>query len=127
MFKRIILFTGALIASFIVLFFLHEKVLEELGLQLNYSLLNVYLFFVISSIIVYIFVEVILEYIPQQAGYAYLMSMMIKLGIFMLIFNSAIFTEEKLEMFKRISIVIPMFIFLIIEAVGVSKQLMKSQ
>jgi hypothetical protein len=62
-------------------------------------------------------VELLSAKLPNQVGYIYLSSVFVKIGIFVLVFKSIIFSIEVLPMSERISIVIPMFIFLIIEAI----------
>jgi hypothetical protein len=61
--------------------------------------------------------------LPSQAGYAYLASMFLKIGFFVMIFQSTIFSDIELEKFERVSLIIPLFLFLIIEAVAVSRLL----
>jgi len=88
----------------------------------SYSLLSIYLFHIISAIIVYCIVELIASILPNQAGYAYLASVFLKLGFFVLIFNNPVFTET-LSKPERFSLVIPLFLFLISEALATAKLL----
>lgn len=121
MIKRILLFLSALVLVFIVSYFLNSYlVVEE---KFAFSLLSVYLFHTIAAFIVYSVVEFIADYMPNQAGYTYLASIFLKIGFFVLIFNSSVFANGNLSKSERFSLVAPLFLFLITEAVAVSKLL----
>lgn len=121
MIKRILLFLLALVLLFIVSYFLNSYlVIEE---NFSFSLLSVYLFHTIAALIVYAVVEFVADKMPNQAGYAYLASIFIKIGFFVLIFNTTVFANPNLTKPERISLVVPLFLFLITEAVVVSKLL----
>lgn len=121
--KRILYFIIAIIALFILSYPLHKYLLQSKEIVLSYSLLSVYLFHIISAILIYIIVEVIANYLPSQAGYGYLASVFLKLGFFVLIFNNPIFTNGNLSKPDRYSLVVPLFIFLITEAIATAKLL----
>ncbi|MFY7671840.1 DUF6168 family protein [Tenacibaculum sp. MEBiC06402] len=121
MIKRILLFLSALVLLFIVSYFLNSYlVVEE---KFSFSLLSVYLFHTIASLLVYAVVEFIADKMPNQAGYTYLASIFLKIGFFVVIFNSSVFANPNLSKPERISLVVPLFLFLITEAVAVSKLL----
>jgi len=83
----------------------------------------VYLFNSIASIVIYGCIELVAEKLPSQAGYAFLACVFLKIGLFIVLFQSTVFPEEKLEVFQRLSLMIPFFLFIIIEAAGVAKLL----
>jgi len=120
MIKRIILVAVLFILLFVVSYSIHTSLLNE---NLSFSLINVYLFHTISVILVYITVEVVSSKLPNQAGYAYLMMMCLKIGAFILIFQTTVFSKTTLSQAERISLVVPLFLFLIIEAISVGKLL----
>ena len=122
MIKRIIYFIVAIIVLFILSYPLHNYVVTSQEISLSYSLLSIYIFHIISAIIIYCIVEAIANYLPSQAGYGYLASVFLKLGFFVLIFKNPVFTEN-LSKPERISLVIPLFLFLISEALGAGKLL----
>ena len=123
MIKRILTYLSIIILVFIVVFYAHQYVLESKQLVLSYSLLNVYLFNAIASVIIYFCIEVVAEKLPSQAGYAFLACVFLKIGFFVVLFQATVFSEVKLELFQRLSLMIPFFLFIIIEAVGVAKLL----
>ena len=123
MIKRIVSYLLIVVAVFVVVFFTHQYVLDSKQLVLSYSLLNVYLFNAIASIIIYGCIELVAEKLPSQAGYAFLTCVFLKIGLFIVLFQATVFSEVKLELFQRLSLMIPFFLFIIIEAAGVAKLL----
>ena len=127
MIKRIITYVLTIAITFLISYFVHQYILSNMNLSVSYSLLNVYLFHVIATIIVYGIIEYVAEKLPSQAGYAYLTSVFLKIGFFTLIFQSSILSEVKLPLFERVSLIAPFFFFLLIEAIFTSKLLNTKQ
>ncbi|WP_299834238.1 DUF6168 family protein [uncultured Tenacibaculum sp.] len=125
MIKRILIFTVTLILLFLLSYFTNAYLVKEL--TFSFSLLQVYLFHVIAAFIVYGIIEFVASILPNQAGYAYLASIFIKIGLFVLIFNGSVFAKENLSRPERLSLVVPLFLFLITEAVAISKLLNTKQ
>ncbi len=123
MIKRILTYVSIIILFFIVVFFTHQYILDSKQLVLSYSLLNVYLFNAIASIIIYGCIELVAEKLPSQAGYAFLACVFLKIGFFVVLFQATIFSEIRLPLYSRLSLMVPFFLFIIIEAVGVAKLL----
>ena len=123
MIKRILTYLSIIFLVFVVVFFTHQYVLDAKQLILSYSLLNIYLFNAIASIIIYGCIELVAEKVPSQASYAFLACIFLKIAFFVVLFQVAIFPEVRLELFQRLSLIIPFFLFIIIEAVGVAKLL----
>ena len=123
MIKRILTYLSIIFLVFVVVFFTHQYVLEYKQQVLSYSLLNVYLFNAIVSIIIYGCIELVAEKLPSQAGFAFLACVFLKIGFFVVLFQTTVFPEVKLEMFQRLSLMIPFFLFIIIEAVAIAKLL----
>lgn len=122
MIKRILYFTIASALVFAISYFPHQAILNTKEISLSFSLLSVYLLFVFSGIVIYAITELISEKLPSQAGYAYLASIFLKIGLFVLLFQDSVFTNE-LSKPERFSLIIPLFLFLIIEAIAISKLL----
>ncbi len=87
----------------------------------RFSPTAVYGFHAIATFVVYIMVEFALKKIPNETGYLYLASMMIKLGLFVLIFKESFFSNIPLTSSEKVVLVLPLFIFLTVEAIGVAK------
>ncbi len=116
MIKRIIIATVGILLLLAVSYGIHSNVITQI---VSFSLLNVYVFFALSAILVYAVVELVFNYLPNQAGYAYLMLMFLKIGAFVLLFQADIFSEVDLSRADRISLVVPLFLFLMAEALAV--------
>ncbi len=123
MIKRIAIFTIVVIVLFLASYSLHDYILLSKEIDLVFSLFNIYLYYAVSAILIYGIVEAISSKLPNQAGYAFLASIFLKIGFFVLIFQSTIFTDIPLTKPERFSLVIPLFLFLIIETVAISKLL----
>ncbi|MFQ3214461.1 MAG: hypothetical protein ACJAT1_000038 [Marivirga sp.] len=125
MIKRLIVFYLLLIAVSFTAFFVHQFLLAEHEIVLHYSLFNVYLFNVLSCTFICLAAELLSVKLPSQVGYAYLASVFVKMGTFVLLFKETIFNESGFLMTDRLSMVIPTMLFLIIEA-GYCGRLMNS-
>lgn len=125
MIKRILIFFIVLLSLFYISYFSNLYLLGNT--ELSFSLLQVYAFHAIAAFIVYAIVEFIASVLPTQAGYAYLASIFIKIGVFVLVFNASVFAKDNLSRPERISLVVPLFLFLITEAIVISKLLNKKQ
>lgn len=120
MIKRIISYVIVVVVIFVGSYFLHDLIFSN---NLPFSLFNNYLFHAIAAVIIYIIIELMAEKLPSQAGYAYLAAIFIKMGIFMLLFQESILENQNIVKSDKLSLMIPLFLFLIIEAIGVSKLL----
>lgn len=119
--KRILYFVLAIVALFALIFSLHNFLTPPS--DLSFSLLKVYVFHAVSAILVYGVIELLASILPNQAGYAYLMTMFFKIGFFVLLFQESVFNKETLTQPERIGLVIPLFVFLLAEAIVVGKLL----
>ncbi len=118
--KRILYFVIAIAVLFALTFSLHNYLNDS---TLSYSLLQVYSFHAIAALLVYVSIELLATTLPNQAGYGYLMMMFFKIGIFLLMFQESVFEKDSLTQQERIGLVVPLFIFLMAEAVAVGKLL----
>ena len=98
-------------------------------ISLSFSLKKVYLFHTVFSLLICVNFKLLstVNKIYDQLGFIYLGTILLKLILFCLIFYKSIFTEEELTSTARISLFIPMIIFLSTEAVFVTKILNKKQ
>ena len=129
MIRSIIAYTAIFFCIFIVSFSLHEYLLDEREIILPFSLKKAYLFHLGFSLIICTNFQAIskVEKIFDQLGYIYLGTILLKLITFIAIFYKSIVTEEILPLITRISLLIPMIIFLLLEAIVVAKILKKNQ
>jgi len=121
--KRITYFAIAIISLLIISYSLNNYIIQSNRIPLSYSLISVYLFHSIAALIVYILIEIVAENVPDQAGYGYLAGIAIKLGLFVLIFQTDVFANENLTKPERLSLVVPLFLFLTTEAFAIFRVL----
>jgi hypothetical protein len=129
MIKNVFLYASVFFLLFFISFFFHEKYIENQNIILPFSLKKVYLFHFGFSLLICINLNVlsIVNKFFEQLGFVYLVSIFLKLILFCVIFYKSIFTEESLSTVARISLFIPLIIFLSTEAIFVAKILNKRQ
>lgn len=115
------------LALFLLGFHLHEFILEKIQLQTAFSLKKVYLFHLGFSLLICINFTIFstVDKIFQQLGFIYLVAIFLKIVVFSIIFYNPIFSKENLDFASKISLFIPMIIFLLTEAFFVAKILNK--
>lgn len=123
MIKRILIFTATLLLLFFSSYFLNKYLIDKNNLTLLFPLFKVYFFHAISALIAYVLIELVLTVVPNETGYLYLALTMIKLGVFVLIFQDSIFSEQPLTKADKASLITPLFLFLTTEVIAVSKLL----
>ena len=123
MIKRILGYLVIACLAFAIAFFIHDYSLNMKNLYLSYSLLSVYLFNFIASVIIYTSIEVLAEKLPSQAGYGFLACVFLKIGFFVVLFQDTVFSEVRLELYQRLSLIVPFFLFIIIESIAIAKLL----
>lgn len=123
MVKRVLSFLWVAIAIFVVGFLLHNYLLQHYELSLRYNLFSVYLFHFVASFVVYLLLEVVYSYVPDQVGYGFLMGGFIKIGVFVLVFQTPIFYTENMPFYERLPLILPLFLFLGVEVWSITKLL----
>jgi len=129
MIKSIVGFTFIFFFLFLVSLSLHELYLENKQLILPFSLQKVYLFHLVFSLVICsnFLVFSTAAKVFEQLGFIYLSTILLKLILFSIIFHKTIFSEEGLPFSARLSLFIPMLVFLLTETVFVTKILKKKQ
>ena len=129
MIKSIVGFTFIFFFLFLVSLSLHELYLENKQLILPFSLQKVYLFHLVFSLVICsnFLVFSTAAKVFEQLGFIYLGTILLKLILFSIIFHKTIFSEKGLPFSARLSLFIPMLVFLLIETVFVTKILKKKQ
>ncbi|SMG21213.1 hypothetical protein SAMN05661096_01161 [Marivirga sericea] len=117
MFKRLIIFTLLSVGLASAILFIQKWYISSIDETLTYSINSIYLFHFIAFIIIVLSVELLSQRLPDQVGYFYLASVFVKIGLFVLVFKDTIFASSPLNFLERISIIIPFFMFLVLEAI----------
>ena len=118
---RILKYCLIVIAAFVVLYTAHKTLLGTH--KMIFSLNALYAFFVISTLVIIVSLELLATVLPDKVGYAFLMAVFIKMGLFILIFSSAGLLDKKLYFADKLGVLLPFFIFLLIEAMTVASRL----
>lgn len=121
--KRILLFNGIALVSLVLFYKLHISLFNDSSWKLNFSLLSVYLFFSIASIVIISVIEILFDVTPANAGYIFLVGIFIKMGLFILIFYSKGLADAKMNVIEKLSIFAPLFLFLLIETLAITTRL----
>ena len=95
--KRIIIFLLVVLLSTTASFLLNNYLLQINDAVLNFSLGAIFMFFAIAAILIYVIVEFVADKMPNQAGYAYLASMFLKIGFFFLIFHHYYYSNRRVR------------------------------
>lgn len=107
-------------------FITHNFYTEEYQINLPFSLLKVYVFFAVFSLIICLLLNILstVKKMENQIGLYYLASIFLKLPIFGATFYNSIF-KITLNTNQRLSLVIPMMVFLAVEVFFTAKILSK--
>lgn len=107
-------------------FITHNFYTEEYQINLPFSLLKVYVFFAVFSLIICLLLNILstVKKMENQIGLFYLASIFLKLPIFGATFYNSIF-KITLNTNQRLSLVIPMMVFLAVEVFFIAKILSK--
>ena len=112
--KRILYVVASILVILVVAYNLQSYLTDD---NVPYSLQKLYIFHGIAVLIVYLGIEIIHD------KTAYLTLMFLKIGTFILLFKSTIFSIKDLTLTDRLGLVIPFFLFLIVETACIAKLL----
>jgi len=115
---------------FCVTFGLHYALLHWTTTKLPYSLFNVYVFHAVFSLIICVIILLIANLSTKyndQLGFIYLFTMVFKITFFCMVFRDVLFSEIVLNKMDSLSLLTPIFVFLTVEVVIISKVLNKIQ
>lgn len=129
MIKNFIIFIVVFFVLYIIGYNIHQFILLDKGIYLDFSLEKIYLFHAVFSALICInfLMFSTVDKIFEQLGFIYLATIVLKLILFCIIFYKPIFTVENLSFDARFSLFIPMIIFLLTEAFFVAKILKKKE
>lgn len=129
MIKNLFLYTLVFFVLYFFSHFLHQSFIEKQKIILPFSLQKVYLFHTGFSLLVcmnlLLFSNV--NKIIDQLGFIYLGTILLKLVLFSLLFYSSTIINDSLTFSAKISLLIPLIIFLLTEAFFVSKILKRKE
>lgn len=129
MIKQVLRFSLVLFGLFFVSFWFHQNYIEKEGFLLPFDLEKVYLFHLGFSLLICVNFQLLsaVNKIFEQLGFIYLVTIVLKIVLFGIIFYSSIFKTENLTDVARISLLIPTLLFLLTEAIFVIQILNKNE
>lgn len=123
---KIVKIAGVFIAVFFATYGLHYAFLQWKEIQLPYTLVNIYLFHAFFSLIICVSMLLISKLSTKyndQLGFIYLFTMVFKVAFFCMVFYDVLFSDIVLNKIESLHLLIPIFIFLTVEVVIISKVL----
>jgi hypothetical protein len=108
---------------------LHLFVNEKIGMELPFNLQKIYLFHAtFSSLLCFNFGMLsTVDKIYQQLAFIYLAGTILKIFLFSIVFYESIIAREHLTIQEAITLLIPLFIFLLTEVLFVLKIIKKNK
>lgn len=108
----------------------HNYLLTSLDRITPYSLVNIYFFHAALSLVMVILFELIIFFLKEfkdQIGFLYLGSIVLKMMLFFIIFRELLSTSLQLTKADKLSLLIPMAVFITYEVVIVVKMLNRTE
>ena len=125
MLKRIGVNLALFSVVFIVLFFSADLLVDKYKLTLTFSLLAIYAYHAIFSVLNYSLVEVISLRKKDVVGYLFLFLFSLKIGFFFVMFKSSFVGNVSLEKSVKLIAFFPFVVFSTLEVFFISKILSK--
>jgi len=128
MIKDLLVYLVVFVALYFIGLYVHQEVLANKGIGLRFSLEKMYLFHAFFSGLICVNLRFAssVDNLHSQVGFLYLGTFIVKLILFTVIFYNPIFTIDSLTFTERISLLIPLFIFLSTEVIFVVQILNKN-
>lgn len=121
--KRIILFNAIVVTLLLIGISVHPYLFDLKGQAPKISYVGIYLFFAISASVIITGIELLFDVMSDKVGYAFLVGIFLKLGFFTVMFLSKGLLDKPLTMSERLGIVMPLFLFLIVEVIAIGTRL----
>ena len=111
--KYALLFSALLFGGY----YIHSFLLKDNNSLFPFSLLKVYSFHAIISLLTCILIEMFSRQPKQhdQLGFIYLGALVFKIILFCIMFNKVLFSDQNLSTFQSVSMLIPLALFLVTE------------
>ena len=123
------LYTASFAVLFLIIHFSQEFVLNESNNTVRFNLWDTNVFLVVASLLICVHLKLFstIKSLQPQLGFIYLPTLFIKGGLFFLAFKSSIFSLETLTMVERLSLLVPLLLFLGLEVFFVVKILAQNE
>lgn len=127
--KRLISILLTFIVLYIVSTYFHNLILDNNDITLPFSIERLYLFLTGYSILICFNLQLFTKIpkIADRIGFIYLGTSLIKIVLFLVVFHPPIILQESLVLPTKLSLLVPIFIFLIMEVFFVTKILNRNR
>jgi hypothetical protein len=117
--KEIIRYVLVFALLFLIGSYAHQFLVQLLGLNFSFSIDKVYFFHAFFSALICVNLRVFsnFERLFPQLGFIYLSALVLKLVLFVVFFYDPLFVADSFSIAEKGALFIPLFIFLLIEAV----------
>ncbi len=124
--KRLIYFILLIVGVALIAYPINFALLGSTADKLPFSLLGVYSFFAISALMIYLSLEFLSGYLGDKIAYLFLFTVMIKLGVFLVIYFGKNSSSVITPLSGKLSMIFALFVFLAIEGFATYKVLISS-
>ena len=127
--KRLISILLTFIVLYIVSTYFHNLILDNNDITLPFSIERLYLFLTGYSILICFNLQLFTKTpkIADRIGFIYLGTSLIKIVLFLVVFHPPIILQESLVLPTKLSLLVPIFIFLIMEVFFITKILNRNR
>lgn len=114
--KRLIIYNFISTVLGTLIYLVHNYILSVNNVDLAYSLELVYIFFQAFFLGMSIFIELVNKINNLNIGYFFMATIVVKIFVFGLLFKDVLFSESVVSTISRLSLVIPMLLYVTFEA-----------
>ncbi|WP_394351695.1 DUF6168 family protein [Winogradskyella ludwigii] len=127
MIKAVLIYVIAFAVLFFLIYFFQEYLLNQLDATVRFSVWDTNIFLAITSLLICIHFQLfsLIKNLETQLGFIYLPTLFIKGILFYLAFKDSVFNIEILNTTERLSLLIPILLFLGLEVFFVVKIISK--
>ncbi|SFT79659.1 hypothetical protein SAMN05216474_2379 [Lishizhenia tianjinensis] len=115
--KRMVIVSAIIIATLFLGEFIHLSIVEKNNLKVDLQISKLYYFFGFGTLFTYLLLEVGKIFTPNKILMVFIVALTMKMGAFLVLFFGGEMDIDTLSMSTRISIVIPLFLFVIMESI----------
>jgi hypothetical protein len=129
MIKALVVYALSFILLFALVHLSQEAILNQLNLEIRFNCWDTNLFFALASFIICVHFQFFssIKSLEPQLGFIYLPTLFIKGIVFFFAFKSSVFSIDLLTTTERLSLLIPLLVFLGLEVLFVVKIIRKTQ
>ncbi|MDX1446022.1 DUF6168 family protein [Lishizhenia sp.] len=115
--KRMVIVSAIIIATLFLGEMIHLSIVEKNNFKVDLQISKLYYFFGFGTLFTYLLLEVGKIFVPNKILMVFIVALTMKMGVFLVLFFGGEMDIDTLSMSTRVSIVIPLFLFVIMESV----------